>query len=258
MPALFDMKQRSMRRDRAARIGPELFLHEHVFGDCLERLALVPRRFKRALLIGCPDPSWPGRLRPCADEIDVRDPGQIFADRANGRQIIEDAFEPQEGSYDLILAIGVLDTVNDLPIALQLFQYALSKDALFLAAFSGGDTLPQLRSAMRKSDAIQAIAAAHVHPRIEASAVAPLLTAAGFVDPVVDVDRIAVSYRSLGRLISDMRAMGATNILDVRPRFVSRPARTAAMEAFARAGDGDRTVETFEIVHAAAWTHKEE
>lgn len=257
MPALFDMNQRSMRRDRAARIGPELFLHEHVFRDCLERLALMPRRFKRALLIGCPDPNWPERLRSCADDVDVRDPGQIFADRSNGRQIIEDAFEPQDGSYDLILAIGVLDTVNDLPLALRLFHHALSRNALFLAVFSGGDTLPQLRSAMRKSDALYGIAAAHVHPRIEASAVAPLLAAAGFVDPVVDVDRIAVSYRSLERLIGDMRAMGATNILDVRPRFLGRLARAAAMEAFARAGDGDRTVETFEIIHVAAWTGKE-
>jgi hypothetical protein len=37
-PELFDMRLRSMRRDRAARTGPELFLHERAFADVLERL----------------------------------------------------------------------------------------------------------------------------------------------------------------------------------------------------------------------------
>lgn len=251
------MNQRSLRRDRAARIGPELFLYEHAFGDSLERLALMRRRFERALLIGCPDPSWPERLRPYAQRVEVGDPGQIFAGRAGGSQMIEDSWVPQEGSYDLIIAIGTLDTVNDLPLAFRLFHHALSHDALLLAAFSGGDTLPQLRSAMRQSDAILGIAAPHVHPRIDASAVAPLLSNAGFVDPVVDVDRVPVSYRSLERLISDIRGMGATNVLDARPRFLGKRARAAAIQAFARAGDGERTIEMFEVVHVAAWNPKE-
>jgi hypothetical protein len=112
-------------------------------------------------------------------------------------------------------------------------------------------------NAMRAADAVSGAAAPHVHPRIEASALAPLLAGAGFVDPVVDVDRVSVSYGSLERLIQDLRAMGATNLLTQRPRFVSRPARLAAIEAFAGAGDGARTIERFEILHFAAWSPNE-
>ena len=43
VPDLFDMKLRALRRDRAARIGPELFLFERAFDDCLERIALMNR-----------------------------------------------------------------------------------------------------------------------------------------------------------------------------------------------------------------------
>ncbi len=110
---------------------------------------------------------------------------------------------------------------------------------------------------MRASDAVLGVAAPHVHPRIEASAVAPLLSDAGFVHPVVDVDRVPVSYRSLDRLIGDLRAMGATNILNARPQFLGRLARAAAVRTFAEAGDGERTIELFEILHVAAWTAKE-
>jgi hypothetical protein len=125
---------------------------------------------------------------------------------------------------------------------------------LLIGVMSGGDTLPELRGAMRAADSVTAAASPHVHPRIEASALAPLLSSAGFVNPVVDVDRVTVTYPSLVRLVADLRAMGATNILNARPRFVGRAARKAAIEAFADAGDGTRTAETFEILHFAGWT----
>jgi hypothetical protein len=256
MPQLFDMELRALRRDRAARIGPELFLFERAFSDCMERLALVQRQFSRALLIGCPDAVWPGRLSAFAEKVDVRDPGPLFAESAGAETLIEDAWMPPEGAYDLVIALGTLDTVNDLPLAMRLIGYAMGPDALLIGALSGADTLPQLRNAMRAADSLSGGAAPYVHPRVEASAFASLLGEAGFVHPVVDVDRATVSYPSLVRLVADLRAMGATNILTARPRFVGRKARGAAISAFADEGDGERTTESFEILHFAAWTAK--
>jgi hypothetical protein len=251
---LFDMGLRRSRRDRAARLGPELFLYERAFADCLERLALVQRRFARALLIGSPAADWPARLGPFAGKVEVRDPGLLFAERAGGDVLVEDSWEPQLDAYDLVVAVGTLDSVNDFPLALRLIRASMSAGGLFLGAFSGGDTLPQLRSAMRAADSAAGAAAPHVHPRIEAAALAPLLAAAGFIEPVVDIDRASVSYGSLERLVRDLRAMGATNLLNARPRFVGRKARDAAIAAFAAGAEGGRTVEKFEVLHFAAWT----
>jgi hypothetical protein len=248
------MRLRALRRDRAARIGPELFLFERTFDDCLERIALVQRRFERALLIGCPDAGWPGRLRDFAGQIDVADPGLLFAEAAKGRTLIEDEWSAAPASYDLVLAIGTLDTVNDLPRALRSIAAAMRPESLLIGAMSGGETLPMLRGAMRVADQVTGAATAHVHPRVEASALAPLLAAAGFANPVVDVDRVQVVYSSLYRLVSDLRAMGATNVLTARQREpLSRSALSAANHAFLLAGDG-RATETFEILHFAAWT----
>jgi hypothetical protein len=252
---LFDPKLRAMRRDRAARQGVELFLHERAFADCLERLELVQRRFGRALLIGCPDPGWPQRLKRIVPEVRICDPGPIFAELAGGEAVAEDEWAPEGAAYDLVMAIGTLDTVNDLPRALAAIRGSMRPDALLIGAVSGGDTLPQLRAAMRAADHVTGEARPHVHPRIEASALAPLLTAAGFRMPVVDVDRVQVAYRSFDRLVGDLRAMGATNLLIDRPRGpLGRAAREAAAANFTAAGDGARTVETFEILHFAAWT----
>lgn len=257
MTALFNIEIRARRRDRAARVGPELFLAERAFADCLDRLTLVPRRFSNALLIGCPDAGWPARLP--ADSVDIRDPGPLFAARAGGEPITEDDWSPHGSAYDLVLAIGTLDTVNDLPRALRLLFEAMTSDALLIGAVSGGDTLPRLRGAMRAADAAAGPALPHVHPRIEASALAPLLSRAGFAMPVVDIDRFEVRYRDLRRLVNDLRAMGATNVLTERPRgSMSASAYRAARKAFEENATDGRTTEIFEILHFAAWKGSEE
>ena len=242
MPKLFDMKQRALRRRRAEG-QPVSFLHQRVFEDIVERVAHFGRRFERALVIGYRDPEWLAALHAFADRVDVADP-----------ELVEDDWEPSHGAFDLALSLGTLDTINDLLLALRLIRCAMRSDGWLIGAISGGDTLPRLRAAMRAADAVAGAAAPHVHPRIEASALSPLLDAAGFVNPVVDVDRVAVSYPSLERLVGDLRGMGATNILHGRPRFIGKAARAAAIEAFAQVGDGSRAVETFEILHFAAWT----
>jgi len=253
---LFDYRARALRRDRAARSGAVLFLHERAFADTLERLALVNRRFSRALLVGVPDPVWPSRLAEVVGTVTVVDPGEAFARVADGAQGLEDTLDFEPGAFDLIVALGTLDTVNALPDVLLRLRFLLKPDSLLIGAMSGGDTLPRLRQAMRAADAISGAASPHVHPRIEPASLAQLLGASGFVMPVVDVDRVQVSYRDLRQLIGDLRGMGATNVLNARLRTPLSRAALSAAEADFSSG-GSRTVETFELLHFAAWTPAE-
>ena len=257
MSRLFDPVLRALRRDRAARVGPELFLLERAFADCLERLEIIGKPFRTALLLGCPDPGWRVRLQTMAGGVDVADPGPLFADAAGGSLIVEDAWTPAGRTYDSIVAVGTLDTVDDLPGALRTLAGALEPGGLLIGAISGGDTLPLLRSAMAAADRVEGGAAPHIHPRIEASALAPLLEQAGLVRPVVDVDRVAVRYPSLRRLVADLRAMGASNVLAERgSRFLGKSALAAAEADFQRSAENGRSVETFDILHFAAWKPK--
>lgn len=249
------MELRALRRDRAFVRGPELFLFDRMFDDCLERIGLTGRTYLSSLMIGCPDPGWVERLGTVSALVDVIDPGPRFANAGGGVMAIEELWSPPAGEFDLCLAVGTLDSVNDLPRALQSIRLSLKPDSLFIGAMSGGDTLPRLRAAMRSADQVMGAASPHVHPRIEAAALAPLLAASGFVRPVVDVDRVPVAYRSFDQLVDDLRRMGATNFLKARSRrALSRAAAVEAARAFERAGEDGRTVETFELLHFAAWT----
>lgn len=248
---LFDLDLRARRRDRAFRCGPELFLHERAFDDICERISFVNRRFRSALLLGCPDPAWVGRLGAFADIVEAADPGPLFAAAAGGSWMVEDRFSPPPAQYDLCVTIGCLDTVNDLPGTLLRLRYGLGDDALLIGAVAGGDSAPMLRAAMREADAVIGVASPHVHPRLEPAALAGLLTAAGYVAPVVDIDRMSTSFPSLNSLVRDLRRMGATNILTARSRRgLSRIALAAARRSFDLGGN----IERFELLHFAAWT----
>ena len=252
---LFDNKARVLRRERAFRSGPVIFLHVRAFEDILDRLSGIKRTFQSALLVGTPHSSWPNRLRQYARSVQAMDPGAGLAAAAGAIQSDADLLEYPASSFDLCVAIGTLDSLNQLPAALLRLHYILRPDSLLIGAIAGGDTLPQLRAAMRAADSVKGEAFPRVHPRIDPASLGQLLNAAGFQMSVVDVDRVKVAYRSLGDLIHDLRGMGATNVLTERSRRpLARAAFVAAEQQFMANPVEGRTIETFELLHFAAWT----
>lgn len=175
------------------RVGVETFLYDRAYDDCLERLGDIRGDFADVLLAGCPNPDWPGRL--AARRVSVIDPGPLMAIRAGGECADIESLPFDGGQFDLCISVGLLDTANNLPLAATAFNLVLKPGGLLLGAISGGHGLPRLRQAMLAADSGRA--APHVHPRVEAPALAQLLTAAGFASPVVDVDRVEIGYGSL-------------------------------------------------------------
>lgn len=252
-PELFDRNLRGLHRDRAARAGPDLFLLDRAFDECLDRLKDIDRPFDRALLLGCPSPSWPDRLGALAGAVDVNDPGTLFAEQAGGIRMDEDRCDFGDRHYDLCIAIGTLDTVNDLPLALRLIGRALKPDAPLIGAIAGGNSLPSLRAALIEAGRYEGRVVARTHPRIDAATLAQLLGAAEFGMPVVDVDRVRLRYTGLDALVRDLRAMGATSVLAQRPPHMTRFELQLARQAFLAMGNGERTEEMVEILHFLGW-----
>ena len=233
----FDRALRRVRMDRGAARGEPNFLHRCMTDDLLDRLDLVRRRFADALVMG--SDFIAARLRDgglrvtCSDEDEDRLP---FA----------------AASFDLVVSLGRLDTVNDLPGALILIRRALRPDGLFLAGFFGAGSLPRLRRAMRAAeDAEGRPAAPRIHPQIDVRAAGDLLTRAGFALPVADTQKLSIRYPAFADLVADLRALGATNMLLTRDRRAF--GRTALAAAAADFEDEGGTVERFETVYLTGW-----
>ena len=248
-PEIFDRAARRMRRDRAQpRFAEHDFLRAAMLDGIAERLASVTRSFEDVLDLGCHDGSF---VPPPGATIARVDAGARFAAAAGGLQADEDRPAFADGAFDLIVSAGVLDSVNDLPGALALARRALRPDGLFLAAFTGAASLATLRAALREAEGDRP--AARIHPQLDVRSAGDLLVRAGFALPVADVETLTVRYAGLGRLLDDLRGMGASNVLrDRRPLRRDTLARLA--RAFAERADEDgRTAERFEIIYLTGW-----
>ena len=237
---LFDDHARRLRRGRAARLGGDLFLHARAYDDCLDRLADVRATFAKALIAGCPDPRWRESLTAIVPDVVAVDPGSVEAL----------ALAPR--SFDLCISIGDLESANDVQAAAFSLCRVLRPGGLLIGAIVGGNSLPRLRAAMLAADRAEGSAAPRLHPSIDGPSLAALLTSVGFTQPVVDVDRVDVTYPNLDRLVSDLRSMGCTNVLAERSRRpITRRGLDVARSVFRNGGD--QTVERFELLHFAAW-----
>ncbi len=256
MDTPFDRRLRRIRRDRAAaRFGEADYLHRLVSEELLQRLDLVTRPFAEALVLGCAHRALADSLQARGLAVVSADPGLHFAHGCGGAQCDEDRLPFADGSFDLIVSVGLLDSVNDLPGALTLIRRALRPDGLFLAAFVGAGSLPRLRAAMLAADDAEGGAAPRIHPQIDVRAAGDLLTRAGFALPVADLEPVHVRFSGLTSLVSDLRAMAGTNLLASQPRRpLSRIAYAAALAEFTSAGDPDgKTVERFDIIYLSGW-----
>lgn len=254
-PTLFDRRLRRLRRARAGRRGEAPFLHDLAFNELLSRLDDVRRRFSRALVIGGTGRDWPARLAPVVDSVIVSEPAPtVIADRG-GVAGDEDRLPFADASFDLVIAVGSLDNIDDLPGALLIIRRILQPDGLLLAALPGAGSLPRLRSAMLAADAVRGGAAARLHPAVDVRTGGDLLARVGFALPVADTRTVHVSYADLSRLVGDLRAHGATNILNRRSRTpIGRAARAAACADFAAHAVDGRTTERIEILYLSGWS----
>lgn len=236
-PRIFAPTRRVAARRRARALqthpGAARYLLDDMIEDVLERLAFLRHAPARALAVG----DWSGGLAAqLGCPVDRADPADGFA---------ED--EPWPGSgYDLIVSLGTLDTVNDLPGALIHLRNALAPGGLAIASFVGAGSLDGLRAAMLAADGDRP--APRLHPAIDVRAGGQLLQRAGWARPVVDGRSVAVRFSSLASAVADLRAQGLSNVLERPGPPLGKAALARAAQAF-----GSGTVDRFEIVTLSGW-----
>lgn len=239
-PIIFSPARRRAARRRVPRLqqsaDPARFVIDDIVVDMIERLGFLRHEPQRALVIG----DWTGAL---AGWLHGQGSEVTEAEAAAGFD--EEAPYPFEG-FDLVASVASLDTVNDLPGALIHVRRALAPGGRALVSFAGAGSLPTLRRIMLAADGERP--AARIHPMVDVRSGAQLLQRAGWADPVADSRTLTVAYRSLERLVADLRAQGLGNVL-AQHAPLSRAGLERARQAFAAEADEQgRVVETFEIL----------
>ncbi|MES2290452.1 MAG: methyltransferase domain-containing protein [Pseudomonadota bacterium] len=248
VPSIFDSSARHARRDRAARTG-FTDVEAHVAEVLLDRLSMVSREFGTVLIIN----SGPGALAKA-----LRAQGMVVTETDYGIHFDaircdEDNLSSLDQTFDLVIAAAGFETIDDLPGALIAARRMLKPGGMFLATLFGAPSLPSLRAAMAAAQRQSDRHVARFHPEIDVRAAGDLLPRTGFILPVADLETQTLSYASLDRLLADLRAAGATNVLAKR-YALTRAELDAARQAFAAmAGPDGRTVETVSLIILTGW-----
>lgn len=250
---IFDRSRRRRFRDRAfARTGGMDFIGEIMAEEVLDRLSLVKRDFKKCLLVGQAGHALRDALEKQGIGTVAADAGFKAARLAGGVQCDEDRLPFADHSFDLILNIGALDSVNDLPGALVLARRILKPDGLFLAAFIGAESFTTLKSLLMQAEGDRV--SLHIHPQIDIRTAGDLMARAGFALPVVDSDGLRLRYSAFDKLVSDIRDIGGGNILKDQVRPVPRHVYRQAKHDFTQRADGDgKTTEQIELIYLSGW-----
>jgi SAM-dependent methyltransferase len=273
---IFDRRLIRARRNRAASSfsSYDFLLHRTVEQTC-ERLLEINREFSTVLELGSHNGLFARMLCENQDFASLRADIQTLFQTDLSHAMISDAPGSAQGGPfyrivcdeerlpfsepDLDLAISHLSlhNVNDLPGTLIQIRRALKPDGLFLGAFFGGDTLHELRQSLTQAESdIEGGASPRVAPFADLANVGALLQRAGFALPVIDVDKVTVTYQDLPKLMVDLRGMGQSNSLIQRRKEPLRRAtlmRASQIYQSEFADEEGRIKATFEIVFAAGW-----
>ncbi len=244
VPRIFSLARRRARWRRACarqiRPNPAGFLFEAFAEELSDRLGFMRHEAKTALILGDLGSHALEALKQHVARIETATP-LMFE---------EEAAYPDQ--YDLVVNLGLMDSVNDVPGALLHVRRALAADGLAIIAFVGAGSLGNLRGALLAAEPGRQ--AARMHPMIDVRAAAALMQRAGFRRQVVDAFPLRVRYGSLARLVSDLRDQGMTNALTSSPPPLSRAALSRANDAFLAAAESDgKVTETFEILVLTGW-----
>ena len=154
-----------------------------------------------------------------------------------------------DGQAGMLWANLVLHTQPDPPAALAQWHRALAVDGFVMFSCFGPDTLKELRTVYAEAG----WPAPHP-PYTDMHDVGDALVQAGFADPVMDQERLELSWSSPEALLTELRGLGGHLGLGRWPGLRTPRWRQRLLQALARRADAQgRIAMGFELVYGHAY-----
>jgi len=164
-------------------------------------------------------------------------------------QASADALPFSDESIDVVFSNLLLPWADHPALVFAEIARVLRKGGVFAFATLGPDSLQEISCAWGSIDDN-----AHVNQFLDMHHLGDGLVNAGLRDPVLDVDRLSVSYTNSARLFADLTAVGARNALNQRAHSLTGKHRYGAMVTALNdtAVDGNITLD-LELVFGHCW-----
>jgi malonyl-CoA O-methyltransferase len=154
-----------------------------------------------------------------------------------------------DASIDVLYSSLCVQWIENLPALLNEFRRVLRPGAYIAFSTFGPDSLHELRAAWSAADDTP-----HVNGFLDIAQVGDALMAAGFRDPVLDVEHLTIGYDDAFGLMRDLKGIGATNADVHRLRGLTGKTRLQRMiAAYEPFRSGGKLPATYEVIFAHAW-----
>jgi malonyl-CoA O-methyltransferase len=212
-------------------------------------LALLRGRYPKADLLGV-DFAWAATAAALRSETLAARAWRLVRGRMNACVCADFERMPlRSAAVDLVWSNLALAWAEDPLAALREFQRVLATGGLLMFSSYGPDTLKELKSAFARDSS-----ARRVHSFVDMHDVGDMLVSCGFVSPVMDVERITLTYSRADDLARDLRASGQACAADDRPRaLMGRGTWRRMLAAYETLREDGRLPATVEVVYGHAW-----
>jgi malonyl-CoA O-methyltransferase len=154
-----------------------------------------------------------------------------------------------DSSVNLVWSNLALQWCNDLPATFVGLHCVLQTEGLVMFSTFGPDTLKELRAVFRGVDGNT-----HVSRFADMHDVGDMLMAAGFSEPVMDMETITLTYNDVKAVMQDLKNIGAHNATAGRaPGMMGKAAWQRIVEGYERYRRDGKLPATFEVIYGHAW-----
>jgi malonyl-CoA O-methyltransferase len=251
--------KRATRRafDRAADFDGACFIHDTARERLLERLDLVSLDPKTIVDLGCATGRGAAALAARygaarvlgidASTAMVRTTAARHGASVTSIRADAERLPLRSHSVDLLFANLVLPWCRPDVVFAEAAR-VLSPGGVLLFATVGPDSLAEIRRAFAAVDG-----GIHVHAAFDMHDLGDLAMRAGLAEPVLDVDRLTVTYAEPSALWRDIKAVAAGNVAGGRRRALTGRARWSRAEALLAPVAGQRFSVTVELIFGQAF-----
>lgn len=175
---------------------------------------------------------------------------KLFAGRRENYLCADvEALPIASGSVDMVWSNLALQWCNDLPATFVELQRVIKVDGLLMFSSFGVDTLRELRTAFHDVDGYS-----HLSRFADMHDVGDMLVNAGFADPVMEMERITLTYDDVRAVMQDLKSIGAHNATAGRaPGMMGKAAWQRVTENYEKLRRDGKLPATFEIIYGHAW-----
>lgn len=152
-------------------------------------------------------------------------------------------------SLDMVWSNLTVQWCNNLPATIADLHRVLKVEGLLMFSTFGPDTLKELRQAFHGVDQHN-----HLNRFADMHDIGDMMVAAGFAEPVMDMEYLTLTYDDVRGLLHDLKTIGANNATAGRGQgLMGKHAWKLLVENYEELRRDGKLPATYEVIYGHAW-----